>query len=89
QTVGNLIDNAGQHISREILVVTKIELQKTGGEKILLERDEIPGTVYYSEQVGFRESEEQAQARLLRIMAVRISEETERAWYFSIAGKID
>ncbi|TGK33692.1 hypothetical protein EHQ12_14515 [Leptospira gomenensis] len=89
QLVGNLLDQGGQSISREMLIVVRLELQKAGGQKILLEREEIPVRIIYSDQVGFRESESQAQARLLRIMAIRISEEIERAWYFSIAGKID
>ncbi|PJZ68895.1 hypothetical protein CH373_08205 [Leptospira perolatii] len=89
QLVGALLDQGGQHLSREMLVVCRVELQKAGGERIPLERDEIPARIVYSDQIGFRESEAQAQTRLLRILAVRISEEMERAWYFSIAGKID
>ncbi len=86
QLVGNIVDQAGQHISREMTVVVRIEMQKAGGEKLLLERDEIPGRVYYSEQIGFMETEEQAQTRLLRNLAIRIAEETEHAWYFSLTG---
>ncbi|EMY16161.1 hypothetical protein LEP1GSC043_4197 [Leptospira weilii str. Ecochallenge] len=89
QLVGNLLDQGGQSISREMLVIVRLELQKVGGQKILLEREEIPVRIIFSDQVGFRESETQAQARLLKIMAIRIAEEVERAWYFSIAGKID
>ncbi len=89
QQVGALLDQGGQQLSREMLVVCRIELQKAGGEKIPMERNEIPARVIYSDQVGFMESEGQAQARLLRILSVRIAEETERAWYYSIAGKID
>lgn len=89
QLVGNLLDQGGQSLSREMLIIVRLELQKTGGQKILLEREEIPVRIIYSEQVGFRESEMQAQARLLKISAIRIAEEMERAWYFSIAGKID
>ncbi|TGL76087.1 LPS assembly lipoprotein LptE [Leptospira yasudae] len=89
QLVGNLLDQGGQSISREMLVIVRLELQKAGGQKITLEREEIPVRIIFSDQVGFRESENQAQARLLKIMAIRIAEEMERAWYFSIAGKID
>lgn len=89
QLVGNLLDQGGQSISREMTIIVRIELQKAGGQKIILERDEIPVRIVFSDQIGFRESESQAQARLLKIMAVRIAEETERGWYFSIAGKID
>ncbi|EMJ95255.1 LPS assembly lipoprotein LptE [Leptospira alstonii] len=89
QLVGNLLDQGGQSISREMLIIVRLELQKAGGQKIPLEREEIPVRIIFSDQVGFRESESQAQARLLKIMAIRIAEEMERAWYFSIAGKID
>ncbi|PJZ55520.1 LPS assembly lipoprotein LptE [Leptospira barantonii] len=89
QLVGNLLDQGGQSISREMLIIVRLELQKAGGQKITLEREEIPVRIIFSDQVGFRESESQAQARLLKIMAIRIAEEMERAWYFSIAGKID
>ncbi|RHX77787.1 LPS assembly lipoprotein LptE [Leptospira yasudae] len=89
QLVGNLLDQGGQSISREMLVIVRLELQRAGGQKITLEREEIPVRIIFSDQVGFRESENQAQARLLKIMAIRIAEEMERAWYFSIAGKID
>lgn len=86
QLVGNIVDQAGQHISREMLVVVRLEIQKAGGEKLVLERNEIPGRVYYSEQIGFMETEEQAQTRLLRNLAIRIAEEAENAWYFSLTG---
>lgn len=80
QLVGNLLDQGGQSISREMTIIVRIELQKAGGQKIILERDEIPVRIIFSDQIGFRESESQAQARLLKIMAVRIAEETERGW---------
>ncbi|TGK55203.1 hypothetical protein EHQ27_01725 [Leptospira wolffii] len=89
QQVGALLDQGGQQLSKEMFVVCRVELQKAGGEKIPLERSEIPARIIYSDQVGFIESETQAQARLLRILSVRIAEEMERAWYYSIAGKID
>ncbi|EMY78995.1 hypothetical protein LEP1GSC060_0803 [Leptospira weilii serovar Ranarum str. ICFT] len=89
QLVGNLLDQGGQSISREMSIIVRLELQKAGGQKIPLEREEIPVRIIFSDQIGFRESESQAQARLLKIMAIRIAEEMERAWYFSIAGKID
>ncbi|EMJ97197.1 MULTISPECIES: LPS assembly lipoprotein LptE [unclassified Leptospira] len=89
QQVGALLDQGGQQLSKEMFVVCKVELQKAGGEKIPLERTEIPARIIYSDQVGFMETESQAQTRLLKILAVRIAEEMERAWYYSIAGKIE
>nr|WP_162141850.1 LPS assembly lipoprotein LptE [Leptospira inadai] len=89
QQVGALLDQGGQLLSREMLIICKVELQKAGGERIPLERSEIPARVIYSDQVGYIETEAQAQTRALRILSVRISEELERAWYYSISGKID
>ncbi|TGK10260.1 hypothetical protein EHO60_10500 [Leptospira fletcheri] len=89
QQVGVLLDQGGQLLSKEMLIICKVELQKAGGERIRLERDEIPARVIYSDQVGYLETETQAQSRALRILSIRISEELERAWYYSISGKID
>ncbi|WCL48647.1 LPS assembly lipoprotein LptE [Leptospira sp. GIMC2001] len=90
QLVGNLMDLGDQHLSSEMFSITKIELHKADtNERIELERTEIPGRAYFSRQLGYRESEIQAQDRMARVMAVKIAEELERAWYFSIAKNID
>ncbi|TGN17640.1 LPS assembly lipoprotein LptE [Leptospira idonii] len=88
QQVGDLMDLADRQLTTELFVVTRIELvEAQSGAKLLMERNEIPGRAYYSTQLGYRESEIEAQNRLLRIMALRIAEEAERSWYFSLAGK--
>jgi hypothetical protein len=90
QIVGNLMDTGDQHLSSEIFAVAKIELQNAvTGERINLQRTEIPGRAFFSRQMGYRETESQAQDRMARVMAVKIAEELERAWYFSIAKNID
>jgi hypothetical protein len=90
QKVGDLVDLADQQLTSELFVVTRLELiQSDTGIKLPLERNEIPGRVYFSPQLGYRESEVEAQNRLLRVLALRIAEETERSWYYSISGKID
>jgi hypothetical protein len=90
QKVGDLVDLADQQLTSELFVVTRLELvQSESGMKLPLERNEIPGRVYFSPQLGYRESEVEAQNRLLRVLALRIAEEAERSWYFSISGKID
>jgi hypothetical protein len=87
QKVGNLLDLGNQQLSSEIAVVVKLELQELGGERITLERDEIMVRAYFSDQLGYRESEEQAQARLMNTLSIRISEEIENAWYYYIRQK--
>ena len=88
QLIGNLMDQVGNQLSSEMFLVTKLEIQKADtGERLVLERDEIPGTVYFSPQLGYRESEEDAQDRLLRVMSIRIAEESEKAWYFFVRSK--
>ena len=87
QKVGNLLDLGNQQLSSEITVVAKLELQELGGERITLERDEIMVRAYFSDQLGYRESEEQAQARLMNTLSIRISEEIENAWYYYIQQK--
>lgn len=88
QRIGNLLDNFGQQISSEITIVVKLEIQEAGtGEKLILERDEIAASAYFSEQVGYRESEEQAQARMLRNLSYRMVEESENAWYYFVKQK--
>lgn len=90
QIVGNLMDTGDQHLSSEIFAVAKIELQNSvTGERIDLQRTEIPGRAFFSRQMGYRETESQAQDRMARVMAVKIAEELEKAWYFSIAKKVD
>ncbi|ABZ94757.1 hypothetical protein EHQ92_14055 [Leptospira biflexa] len=90
QQVGDLMDLADQHITSELFVVTRVEIiEAETGVKIPMERSEIPGRVHYSTQIGFRESELEAQNRLLRVMALRIAEEAERAWYYSISGVLN
>ncbi|MCC5814141.1 MAG: hypothetical protein JJT78_05240 [Leptospira sp.] len=90
QLVGNLMDLGDQHLSSEMFSVARIDLQNTAtGERIRLERNEIPGRAYFSRQLGYRETESQAQDRMARVMAVKIAEELERAWYFSIAKNIE
>lgn len=90
QLVGNLMDLGDQHLSSEMFAVARIDLQNTAtGERINLERNEIPGRAFFSRQLGYRESESKAQDRMARVMAVKIAEELERAWYFSIAKKIE
>lgn len=84
QRIGNLLDLGNQQLSSEISVVVKLELQELGGERVTLERDEILVRAYFSDQIGYRESEEQAQARLMNTLAMRISEEIENAWYYYI-----
>lgn len=87
QKIGNLLDAGNQQLSSEISVIVKLDLQEIGGFSIPLEREEILGRVYFSDQLGYRESEEQAQARLANILAVRISKELENAWYFYVKEK--
>lgn len=88
QRIGNILDAFGQQMSSEISVVVRLEIQEAiSGEKLTLERDEILARAYYSDQMGYRESEEQAQARLLRNLAYRISEESENAWYYFVKEK--
>lgn len=90
QQVGNMLDLADQQLSSEIFMVCKMELVHSDkGDKIPLERNEIPGRAYYSNQLGYQETEIEAQNRLLRVMAIRIAEETERAWYFSLSQKVE
>lgn len=88
QKIGNILDTYGQQMSSEISVVVKLEIQEAGtGNKLLLERDEILARAYFSDQMGYRESEEQAQDRMLRNLAYRISEESENAWYYFVKEK--
>jgi hypothetical protein len=88
QKVGDLMDLADQHLTSELFVVTRLEIvESESGRKLPLERNEIPGRAYFSPQLGYRESEIEAQNRLLRVLALRIAEEAERSWYFSISGK--
>lgn len=87
QKVGNLLDLGNQQLSSEITVVVKLELQELGGERITLERDEVMVRAYFSDQLGYRESEEQAQARLMNTLSIRISEEIENAWYYYVRQK--
>jgi hypothetical protein len=87
QRVGNLLDLGNQQLSSEIAVLVKLELQEQGGERVPLERDEIMVRAYFSDQIGYRESEEQAQLRLMNTLAIRISDEIENAWYYFIRQK--
>ena len=88
QKIGNLLDAYGQQISSEISIIVKFQIQEAGtGERIQLEREEILSRAYFSDQIGYRESEEQAQSRLLRNLSYRISEESENAWYFHVVNK--
>ncbi len=87
QKVGNLLDFGNQQLSSEISVIVKLELQEQGGERVPLERDEILVRAYFSDQIGYRESEEQAQLRLMNTLAIRISDEIENAWYYFIRQK--
>ncbi|XDD45406.1 hypothetical protein AB3N60_11860 [Leptospira sp. WS39.C2] len=90
QKVGDLMDLADQHITSELFVVTRVEIvEAETGAKIPMERSEIPGRVHFSTQIGYRESELEAQNRLLRVMALRIAEEAERAWYYSLSGVLN
>ncbi|MBL0953311.1 MAG: hypothetical protein IBJ01_00910 [Leptospira sp.] len=90
QKVGDLMDLADQHITSELFVVTRVEIiEAETGVKIPMERSEIPGRVHFSTQIGYRESELEAQNRLLRVMALRIAEEAERAWYYSLSGVLN
>ncbi|MCP5493096.1 MAG: hypothetical protein H7A23_00940 [Leptospiraceae bacterium] len=87
QKVGNILDLGDQEISSEIFVIVRLEIQEAGGGTLVLERDEIPGRAYFSNQIGYRESEEQAQARMLANLAIRIAEESENAWYYHVKHK--
>ncbi len=88
QRIGNILDTMGQQMSSEISLVVKIEIQEViSGERIPLEREEILARAYFSDQVGYRESEEQAQSRMLRNLAYRIAEEGENAWYYFVREK--
>lgn len=87
QRIGNLLDAGNQQMSSEISVIVRLDLQEVGGTSLPLERSEILGRVYFSDQIGYRESEEQAQQRLANILAVRISKELENAWYFYVKEK--
>ncbi|MCW7493740.1 LPS assembly lipoprotein LptE [Leptospira sp. 2 VSF19] len=90
QQVGDLMDLADRQITSELFVVTRVEIiEAETGNKIPMERSEIPGRVHFSTQIGFRESELEAQNRLLRVMALRIAEESERAWYYSLSGNLN
>jgi len=88
QLVGNLVDSTYNHISREMTIIVKLEIHANGGKSLDLVRNEIPVRIVYSEQIGLRESETQAQNRALRILAARIAEESEQAWYHSLPVKI-
>ena len=81
------MDLGNQQLSSEIAVLVKLELQEQGGERVPLERDEIMVRAYFSDQIGYRESEEQAQLRLMNTLAIRISDEIENAWYYFIRQK--
>lgn len=87
QRIGNLLDMGNQEVSSEISAIVRLELQEAGGERLPLERDEILARAYFSDQVGYRETEEQAQARLMNNLAIRISQEMENAWYFHVKEK--
>jgi hypothetical protein len=87
QRIGNLLDMGNQEMSSEITAVIRLELQEVGGERLTLERDEILGRVYFSDQLGYRETEEQAQARLVNNLAIRICQEMENAWYYHVKEK--
>lgn len=88
QKIGNIMDSFGQQISSEISVVVKLEIHEANsGERVPLERDEILARAYFSDQIGNRESEEQAQTRLLRNLSYRIVEESENAWYYFVREK--
>lgn len=87
QLVGNLLTNDSTNISNEMTIVVKLDVQKAGGGSLEMERNEIPVRIIYSEQLGYRESENQAQLRALKILSVRIAEECERAWYYSLIKK--
>lgn len=87
QRIGNIMDMGNQELSSEITVICRIELQEVGGERVPLERDELMIRGYFSDQLGYRESEEQAQARITRNLSIRISEEIETAWYDFIKKK--
>ncbi|MCP5498952.1 MAG: hypothetical protein H7A25_03560 [Leptospiraceae bacterium] len=87
QEIGNLMDSANRNISAELTVIVKVELQEAGGEKIILPRNEIPARAYYSNQIGYKESEEQAQSRMLKNLAIRIISEVEEGWYNEMLRK--
>ncbi|MEM7182157.1 MAG: LPS assembly lipoprotein LptE [Spirochaetota bacterium] len=87
QRVGSLMDNANQQISSEIFVIVKVDLIGKDGYKLILPRNEIPARAYYSSQIGYRETEEQAQSRMLRNLAIRLVEEVEEAWYKEMLRK--
>ncbi len=87
QKIGNLLDAGNQQMSSEISVIVRLDLQEVGGVSIPLERNEVLGRVYFSDQIGYRESEEQAQNRLANILSMRISKELENAWYFYVKEK--
>lgn len=90
QKVGDLMDLGDQHLSSEIFTVARIDFwNATTGERLAMERQEIPGRAFFSSQLGYRETESQAQERMARVMAVKIAEELEKAWYFSIAKNIE
>lgn len=90
QLVGNLMDTADQHLSSEMFAVVRIDLHNViTNERVNLVRSEIPGRAFFSRQLGYRETESKVQERMARVMAVKIAEELEKAWYFSIAKKIE
>lgn len=81
QEAGILLDPMNQDISSEIMVIVKIEIQQAGGYALILPRNELMGSAYYSTQIGFRETQDQAIGRILKTLAIRIVEECEDAWY--------
>jgi hypothetical protein len=87
QRIGNLLDMGNQEMSSELSVILRLELQEVGGDRLQLERDEILVRAYFSDQLGYRESEEQAQARLMNNLAMRTSQEIENAWYHHVKRK--
>jgi hypothetical protein len=84
QDIGNLLDSANQSVSSELFIVVKIDLIDVTGRKLLLERNEVPIRGYYSNQIGYRETQDMAIERITRNLAIRIVEECENAWYYEM-----
>lgn len=87
QRIGSLMDNANRQVSSEVLIIVKVDLIGKDGYKVVLPRNEIPARGYYSTQMGYRETEEQAQSRILSNLAIRLVEEVEEGWYSEILRK--
>lgn len=83
---GRLFDNFRRPTRSELIVVCRVAIRQNPARidsppnSPLLETREVSASVDFSELQGFRESEFQARARLLRLLASRVNNAVERAY---------